>query len=193
MIDHLSTLFNSERHKELFLGDYAAFCKACSVADYKPNNWEARIVRVMKHAGFQRIKRTISLDLALELNKLGIYNANLVEHIMRTEDVSNPIIFEDSRLFEVWRIYVLQSEKTKEENDVETNHRNYVTWLSSELEKFIGENKILNNVTVDEGYQVSIVMKVNTESGEFIDIHDSTLPKSLNCKDNEVMYVLLLS
>lgn len=191
LIDHISKVFDSKRYKRLKIDDYAILCKACELANYKPVNWTSKIVPVLHTVSLQNSNFYKPIDLAVTLNKLGVHHADFIEHLLTSADIQ--ILYKnDDRLDGIYKAYVnecnIKPIKTKKQN-TETNA--YMSWLYSDLETFVGKNKVLINVPVGDDLTIPLVMKMNTKTGNFIDMHANSDRKNLFCNENELMYVLI--
>lgn len=184
LIEFVSTVFDdcndeSEQCKELRSKDYAILCTACVIANYKPHNWESKMVAAIERAPTFGIDYHKQIDYALTLNKLGIYQNELIENLMKSTEIQQ-LHKHNPKLHEVYRTYGNDDEKY-------TNWSRYAIWLMSDLEKFLGPKKVLSNVIINKDVTVPIVMKVNIYTGEFIDMNANTIKKDLICKNHELM------
>lgn len=183
LIEFLSNVFNDNNQDQLYgilrPKDYATLCTACEITNYKPVNWDAKMVPAIEKAPIFGIDYHKQIDYALTLNKLGIYQDELIEKLMKSTEVQK-LYKHDPKLHEVYRIYGNDNEKY-------SNWSRYAIWLISDLEKFLGPKKMLTNVVINKDVTVPIVMKVNTTTGEFIEMNANSVKKDLICKTHEMM------
>lgn len=149
------------------------------MTNYKPINWDTKMVPAIEKAPIFGIEYEKQIDYALTLNKLGIYQNELIEKLMKSTEVQK-LYKHSPKLHEVYRIYG---------NDDETyaNWSRYAIWLKTDLEKFLGPKKVLTNVVINKDVTVPIVMKICTITGEFCDMNGDTVKKDLICRTNEMM------
>lgn len=186
MIDFLSNVFDSNKYKRLKLDDYAILCTSCAQAIYKPYNWEEKIVPAIKEAEIQKTDFYKQIDLALTLNQLGIHHEEFVDHLLKSAEIQ--VLYKnDSRLDQVQKVYANEKNELKQKVNNQPSLSTYLTWLTSDVETFIGANKVLNNVMVSKDLTVPLVMKVNTETGDFIDMKSKSMKHNLICNENELM------
>lgn len=189
MIEFLSTVYDnndqSELNEILKSKDYVTLCTACEKANYKPLNWETRMVPAIEKAPTFGIEYYMQIEYALTLNKLGIYQNELIENLMKSTAIER-IFKNNEKLHEVYRIYGNDDEKY-------ANWSRYAIWLKSDLEKFLEPQKVLTNVVINKDVTIPIVFKINTTTGEFIDLNENSFKKDLKCKDHEMMQVFFLS
>lgn len=186
MIDFLSIIFDSEKIKNLSADDYAIFCTACEKADYKPINFESKFVPAIQKAHIQDSNIHKQIALALTLNKLGIHHKSFIDYLLKSS-VIQVLYKNDNRLEEINKVYSVHGNSVQTKDH--SNNNPYLVWLMSDLEKFIGMNKIRQNVTVSKELTIPLVMKVNAETGYFMDMKDERAGWNLICKNNELMYV----
>lgn len=191
LIDHISKVFDSKRYRRLKIDDYANLCTACELANYKPVNWTSKIVPVLHTLPLQNSNFFKQIDLAITLIKLGVHHAGFIEHLLKSAEFQ--ILYKnDDRLDGIHKAYVndcnIEPIKTKKQN-TETNA--YMSWLSSDLETFVGKNKVLINVPVSGDLTIPLLMKLNTKTGNFIDMRANSDKNNLFCNENELMYVVI--
>lgn len=183
LIEFLSKVFNdnndSDLHPVLRPKDYVTLCTACEMTNYRPNNWDTRMVPAIEKAPVYGIEYHKQIDYALTLNKLGIYQDELVEKLMKSTEIQK-LYKHNPKLHEVYRIYGNDDEKY-------ANWSRYAIWLKTDLEKFLGPKKVLTNVVISKDVTVPIVMKIDITTGEFIEMNANTVKKDLVCKANEMM------
>lgn len=149
-------------------------------------NWETIVVPMIKAAQLETIKLYRQVDLILAFNKLGIYHDEFIEHVLKSEEIQ--VIYKnDTRLDQIYEIYANHKNDATLQIKNQPNSTTYMTWLTSDLEKFIGVNKILNNVMLSKDLFVPLVMKVNTETGDFIEMKATSAKQNLICNKNELM------
>lgn len=182
LIEFLSTAFNDTNGIERFRSkDYATLCTACLLADYKPLNWESKMISAIEKAPISGINYHKQIDYALTLNKLGIHQNELIEHLMKSTDIQQ-LHKNNPKLQEVYRTY-----GNEDDNEKYSNWPRYLIWLISDLEKFLGPKKVLTNVAVGKDVTIPIVMKVNTYTGDFISMNSNSIKQDLTCKSYELM------
>ena len=126
------------------------------------------------------------VDLAMTLHNLGIHHDGFIEHFFSSAQLQH-WHKNNSRLAEVHKAYSFERTEEVTEPKTQSNITPYMSWLTSDLEKFIGANKVLNNVTLCDELTVPLVLKVNTETGNFIDMKKSTELQNLMCDKNELL------
>lgn len=168
------------------MDDYAILCTSVAQAKYKPFNWEEKVVPAIKEAEIQKTDFYKQIDLALTLNQLGIHHEEFISHLLKSSEIQ--VLYKnDSRLDQVQKAYANEKNESKQQINSQLNLSTYLTWLTSDLEKFIGANKVLNNVMVSNELIVPLVMKVNTETGDFIEMTSKSVKQNLICNENELM------
>lgn len=184
LIEFLSTVFDnndqSELNEILKPKDYVTMCTACERANYKPLNWETKMVAAIEKAPTFGIEYYMQIEYALTLNKLGIYQNELIENLMKSTAIER-IFKNNEKLHEVYRVY------GNDDDEKLANWSRYAIWLKSDIEKFLEPKKVLTNVVINKDVTIPIVMKVNTTTGEFIDLNENSFKKDLKCKDHEMM------
>lgn len=166
--------------------DYATFCIACEKADYKPLNWDSKVVPVMKRVDLESSNITKHVDLALALHKLEIYNDDFLEHFFHTTQL-NEFNKHDPKLLKVFDVYKNRNDDVVTKPGAQNIVTPYMSWLAGDFEQFIGANKVLHNVTVSNEFTVPLVMRVNTKTGTFMDMIESSEKHNLMCNKNELM------
>lgn len=183
LIEFISSVFNDHHDLELYQvirpKDYVTLCNACEMTNYKPANWDTKMVPAIEKAPIVGIEYHKQIDYALTLHKLGIYQDQLIEKLMKSTEIQR-LYKHDPKLHEVYRIYGDDDEKF-------ANWTRYAIWLKTDLEKFIGPKKVLTNVVVNKDVTVPFVMKINTNTGELIEMKANTVKKDLICKPHEMM------
>lgn len=113
MIDFLSTVFNTDEHRKLEIDDYGTFCTACKKANYKPSNWDIKVVPAIKQAKLQETTLYKQIELALTLRKLGIHHDDFIKHVLNSAELKQ---WHKSRpeLDEVYKIYSIQKNNESE-------------------------------------------------------------------------------
>lgn len=149
------------------------------MANYKPHNWDTKMVPAIEKAPVFGIEYQKQIDYALTLNRLGIYQDELIERLMKST-VCQKRFKNDPKLHELYRIYGNDDEQY-------SNWTRYAIWLISDLGKFLGPKKMLSNVVINKDVTVPIVMKVDGNTGEFIDMNSNSVKKNLICQDHEMM------
>ncbi|XP_055313003.1 uncharacterized protein LOC129574678 isoform X2 [Sitodiplosis mosellana] len=191
LIDFVSIAFNktywNNKHVFVEVDDYGIFCTACEKANYKPTNWESNVVPAIKRAKLQESNFFKQVDLALTLHKLGIQHAAFIENFFNSAQLTH-WHKNNKKLAEVHKAYSIGTPLEVAEPKTQKNVTPYMSWLALDLEKFIGANKVLNNVIVSDDLTVPLVLKVNTETGNFLDMKERTERQNLICNKNELMY-----
>lgn len=187
MIDFLSIVFDGEKIKKLNADDYAIYATACVKSSYKPLNFESKFVPAIQSAHIQDSNIHKQIDLALTLHKLGIRHNSFIDYLLKSSAIQ--VLYKnDMRLNEINKIYSGHRNTVTHAVD-HSNSNPYLMWLSSDLEKFIGTNKIRRNVFVSKELTIPLVMKVNTKTGYFMNMQDRRAGWNLICRKNELMYV----
>lgn len=159
--------------------DYVILCTACEMTNYRPANWDTKMVPAIEKAPVAGLHYYKQIDYALTLNKLGIYQDEFIEKLMKSSEIQR-VCKHNPKLHEVYRIYGNDDEKY-------ANWTRYAIWLIADLEKFLGPKKVLTNVVVHKDLTAPIVMKINTNTSEFIEMNANTIKKDLICKPHELM------
>lgn len=189
LIDFLSVVFNTDKHKKLKIDDYRVFCTACELSDHRPSNWDSKVVPAIKSARLQDSNCFFQANLACTLHSLGIQHDEFMEYFFNSELYKN-WNKNDRRLTKVHKGYLAErKEEVDDEPKIQPNinSKSYMSWLTSDLEKFVGSNKVMNNVTLNKDLTVPLVLKVNTETGNFMDMKEGSRTKNLMCNKNELM------
>lgn len=177
LIDCLSTVFNNNSHKDLFIEQHKALCVACTKANHKPSNFLTKIAPVLKEMKFHSSDFEGELNFAITLYKLGIYNEKLVKYVLNSPSAPG-----DEGLDILFKI--LYGTKQMDEHTREMNMDNFI----GDIEDCIGRNKILKNVPISGNTTVSFVLKFNTEMNDFVEMkRTSSLQENLRCRENELM------
>lgn len=150
------------------------------MANYKPANWDTKVVAAIEKAPVFGIEYQTEIDYALTLNKLGVYQDELIEKIMKSTDIQK-LYKHNPKLHELYRIY------GNDDDEKYANWSRYAIWLKTDLEKFLGPKKLLTNVAISKDVTVPFVMKVNTRSCEFMEMNTNTVKKDLKCEADEMM------
>lgn len=153
--------------------DYFNFLQLCMMIDYTPPHFKSRIVPIIENTyiDFQYFDQD-PIQVAFVFHKLGIKHKFLAKYAdevrrMELEEQSN----KRSKSIE-------SKEKVLKSTDVE---------FGAELETFIGANKLLYDIRVDDDLTVPFMFKVNTKTGEFLDMQSKSLKKNLTCAENELL------
>lgn len=149
------------------------------MANYKPANWDSKMVTVIEKAPIVGIEHHELINYALTLHKLGVYQNKLVEKLMKSAQIQR-LYQHNPKLHELYRIYGDDDEKF-------ANWSRYAKWLKTDLEKFIGPKKVLTDVVVNKDVTVPFVMKIDTNTGELIGMNPNTVKQDLVCKPHEMM------
>lgn len=181
LIDFLSALFNNRKYFNL--DGFATVCVACAKAKYVPSNWKRRFVPAIEQIEYQRIDTSKQVDLAFALCELGIYHEGIMENVMESDDIRVSNKKNEDQFNEIVEHFIDDMSDKIKSKGMST----YLRWLTSDLEKFVGKNKILNNVTISDNSIVPIVMKVNTKTGNFVNMKANATNENLTSKQNELM------
>lgn len=187
LIDYLSKAFNSEKYRRLKIDDYATLCTACEKANHKPANWSSKIVPAIQRAEIQNTNFYNQVDLAITMSKLGIYHAAFTENLLKSAEIQ--ILYKnDTRLDEIHKTYINNNDDAMKSKTTPANGLNtYLSWLTLDLEKFVGTNKVLNNVPVSDNLTIPLAIKVNTKTGQFVKMQEKTIEQNLICNEDELM------
>lgn len=154
------------------------------------------------------------INIALTFHDIGVYNPLFVEKLAYsiTKEMSEEFIeYAHDELSEVFYHHSRQEtvrygntcviEDNAKMNQDNANMRaityvlegnltianQYVSWLTKDLENFIGANTVLNNVTVSNELIVPLLMKINTKTGIFANLTNGSVEENLKCNKNELM------
>lgn len=205
LIDHLSKHFDDPSYKQFKTAEYELLFTACLLANHKPLNWTSKMVPAIKKVELNDTTHATPLELTERLIKLGIYHNQIMEHVVTSHDITSNSPYINDKYYLILRAYKQQNRKyesdknenkngNKTESKKETsNHvqNTSTSWLTKDLDTFIGTNKILHDVSVSDDLKIPLVMKVNTKTGNFTDmLPKDPLDQKLHCNENEVMYVV---
>lgn len=194
LIDHLSKHFDDTSYKQFKTAEYELLFTACLLANHKPSNWTSKMVPAIKNVELNDTTHATSLEMAERLIKLGIYHNQIMEHVVTSHDITSNSPSINDKYYLILRAYKQQNRKyksDKNENKKETsNHVQNTTasWLTKDLDTFIGTNKVLHDVSLSEDVKIPLVLKVNVKTGNFIDmLPKDPMEKNLHCNENEVI------
>lgn len=151
------------------INDHIIYCTACEIANHKPSNWWSKIVPA-------EIQNRIDHDKLLFHQLRALKEINDLNDLKRKSHHIGP-----------------KELSTNAQKEGMTQNKDKIskcsTWLLSDLENFIGVNKMLYNINFTKGFTIPYLMKINTETGDFISMNKRPVELNLICNDNELMYV----
>lgn len=188
LIECLSQFFD-ENIQHFTEVDYIIFCKACANANYKPANWESKILPVLKTFKFDiylsRLNDFNWAEFVFDLNKLGYCDTRLIQKILSSKYLQSLNWYTQNNVEKLKEILNRHDTTTNdfcEESDIESldESDDEITTakvelgdespLFRDLTNMFGANKIWSNVRIERKLMIPYVLKMDLQTGEFLSI-----------------------
>lgn len=186
LIDHLSSFFDSDDSKScLQINDYLSLCIACSQANYKPSNWDSKILPAIKTFGFHRylldVEKFDWIRFAVILNSLGFNDIMLIKSITETRFTESIDSYHKSDMKKLQDI--LARENSSSGSSEMCRHSSPTNEMKSllkqDLENMIGAKRLWTDLNVNARLTIPFVLKMNLRSGDFLPITDKPTKQSV--------------
>lgn len=164
-------------------------CIACEKTHHTPSNWSTHILPALQATKFEKYLGNRNIDwlqFALTLNSLGFRNDNLIQRVTSTRYIESLPSF-DHEVYKELKTISKSERSADDANDSISQIRpiGSKSLLYQDLENLVGPQKLWPNFAVNQHFTIPFVLKMDLNSGEFMDL--MTAPSLQSMKSHELL------